>query len=93
MVNWAIRVLVFFTPKPTPAEGMHADDERMKPLWEKCGELGMPVSIHVADPMWMYEPMDVHNDGLMNAYKWRIDTTREGLLTHGRINYYLGKCG
>mgnify|MGYP003636756365 CR=1 FL=1 len=75
----------FFYSKPTPAEGMHADDERMRPLWEKCGELGMPVSIHVADPMWMYEPMDVHNDGLMNAYKWRIDTTREGLLTHGEL--------
>lgn len=75
----------FFYSKPTPAEGMHADDDRMKPLWEKCGELGMPVSIHVADPMWMYEPMDVHNDGLMNAYKWRIDTTREGLLTHAEL--------
>ena len=75
----------FFYSKPTPAKGMHADDKRMKPLWEKCGELGMPVSIHVADPMWMYEPMDVHNDGLMNAYKWRIDTTREGLLTHAEL--------
>jgi predicted TIM-barrel fold metal-dependent hydrolase len=77
--------LGFFYSKPTPTQGMHADDERMKPLWEKCGELGMPVSIHVADPMWMYEPMDVHNDGLMNAYKWRIDTKKEGLLTHGEL--------
>ena len=75
----------FFYSQPSPANGMHADDGRMKPLWEKCGELGMPVSIHVADPMWMYEPMDVHNDGLMNAYKWRIDTKKEGLLTHGQL--------
>jgi predicted TIM-barrel fold metal-dependent hydrolase len=33
----------------------------------------MPVSIHVADPYWMYEPMDATNDGLMNAYTWRLD--------------------
>lgn len=28
---------------PTPAYGMHIDDERMKPLLKKCGELGMPI--------------------------------------------------
>jgi len=42
-------------------------------VWDKCGELGMPVSLHVADPIWMYEKMDRHNDGLMNAYQWRLD--------------------
>ncbi|MGA9812538.1 MAG: amidohydrolase family protein, partial [Terriglobales bacterium] len=26
--------------------GLHPDDTRMDPLFEKCGELGMPVSIH-----------------------------------------------
>jgi len=57
----------------TNAPGMHPDDPRMDPLFEKCAELGMPVNIHVADPIWMYEKMDVHNDGLMNAYAWRLD--------------------
>jgi predicted TIM-barrel fold metal-dependent hydrolase len=33
----------------------------------------MPVNIHVADPYWMYLPMDAANDGLMNAYEWRLD--------------------
>ena len=33
----------------------------------------MPVSIHVADPIWMYQAMDRTNDGLMNAYHWRLD--------------------
>ncbi len=56
-----------------PAWGMHADDPRMDALWEKCGELGMPVNIHIADPKWMYEKMDSTNDGLMNAYSWRLD--------------------
>lgn len=55
------------------APGMHPDDPRMDALWEKCGELRMPVSLHVADPIWMYQKMDRHNDGLMNAYYWRLD--------------------
>jgi uncharacterized protein len=55
------------------APGMHPDDPRMESVWEKCGELGMPISLHVADPIWMYQKMDRHNDGLMNAYEWRLD--------------------
>jgi predicted TIM-barrel fold metal-dependent hydrolase len=55
------------------AWGMHPDDPRMDPLFEKCAELKMPVNIHVADPYWMYLPMDAYNDGLMNAYQWRLD--------------------
>ncbi len=53
--------------------GMHPDDPRMDGLFAKCGELKMPVSIHVADPIWMYQAMDRTNDGLMNAYHWRLD--------------------
>ncbi len=55
------------------APGMHPDDPRVDALWEKAAELRMPVSLHVADPIWMYQPMDKHNDGLMNAYEWRLD--------------------
>ncbi len=55
------------------APGMHPDDLRMDPIWEKCAELGLLVSLHVAEPFWFYQPMDVHNDGLMNAYYWRLD--------------------
>jgi predicted TIM-barrel fold metal-dependent hydrolase len=55
------------------APGMHPDDPRMGVLWEKCGDLGMPISLHVADPIWMYQKMDKYNDGLMNAYEWRLD--------------------
>ncbi len=62
-----------FYSKPTKAWGMHIDDARMNPLLEKCAELGMPVNIHIADPYWMYLPMDGKNDGLMNTYKWRLD--------------------
>ena len=55
------------------APGIHPDDARMDDVWEKCAELGLPVSLHVADPIWMYRKMDRHNDGLMNAYYWRLD--------------------
>ena len=55
------------------APGLHPDDPRVDAIWEKAAELRMPVSLHVADPIWMYQPMDAHNDGLMNAYEWRLD--------------------
>jgi hypothetical protein len=55
------------------AFGMHPEDARMDSLFERCGQLGLPVSIHIADPIWMYEPMDNTNDGLMNAFHWRLD--------------------
>lgn len=69
---------MFFNP--VKAWGMHFDDPRMKPLFDKCAELGMPISIHVADPIWMYEKMDSTNDGLMNAQTWRIDMTKPGII-------------
>ena len=69
-----------FYSKP-PAWGMHLDDPRMDPLLEKCAELGLPINIHVADPIWMYEKMDSTNDGLMNAYEWRLDN-QPGIVDH-----------
>ncbi|MGK7390093.1 MAG: amidohydrolase family protein [Candidatus Cyclobacteriaceae bacterium M2_1C_046] len=71
--------------EPVPGKGLHIDDPRMKPLLEKCAELSMPVNIHVAEPMWMYQPMDSTNDGLMNAYVWQVDKEQEGLLDHAAL--------
>lgn len=64
--------------------GMHIDDPRMDPILAKCGELGMPVNIHVGEDQWMYEPMDANNDGLMNAWKWRIQKG-PGVLSHEEV--------
>ena len=69
---------------PVPGIGMHINDERMDPLLQECGRLKMPISIHVADPIWMYLPMDIHNDGMMNAYNWRIEM-KEGMLGHSQL--------
>lgn len=71
--------------QPTTAAGMHIDDERMAPLLKKCGELGMPVSIHVAEPYWMYQPINEYNDGLMNSKKWKVDMTKKGILSHAEL--------
>ena len=56
-----------------PAWGMHFDDPRMDPILDKCAELGMPVSIHAGEPYWFYQPLDETNDGLMQAYVFRLD--------------------
>jgi predicted TIM-barrel fold metal-dependent hydrolase len=62
-----------FYSRPERKAGMHIDDPRMKPLIKKCGELKMPINIHVAEDEWMYLPADSANDGLMNAAKWHVD--------------------
>jgi len=64
---------------------LHADDPRMDPIWQKCAELGMPVSLHVADPVWAYQPIDKTNDGLMNAFTWRLDNKPDTVKFDGMI--------
>ncbi len=65
--------------------GPHINDPLIKPLIKRCGELKIPINIHVADPYWMYLPMDSTNDGLMNAYTWKIDSTKQGILGHAQL--------
>jgi uncharacterized protein len=38
------------------------DDVRMDPVWEECGRLGIPVSIHVTDPEAFFHPIDNTNE-------------------------------
>lgn len=74
-----------FYSTPTPGWGIHIDDPRMKPLIQKCGELHMPISIHVAEDAWMYQNPDSTNDGLMNAAKWHVDLTKKGIIGHDEL--------
>ena len=60
--------------RPADGKDIHIDDPRIKPLIAKCAELKMPISIHIAEPYWMYLPMDETNDGLVNAVTWHVDT-------------------
>ncbi len=38
------------------------DDPRIDPIWAKCGELGIPVAIHVTDPKAFFTPLDESNE-------------------------------
>lgn len=38
------------------------DDPRIDPVWKKCGELGIPVLIHSADPRQFWQPIDSLNE-------------------------------
>jgi predicted TIM-barrel fold metal-dependent hydrolase len=38
------------------------DTRRLDPLWAKAGELGVPVIIHVGDPLAFFEPPDASNE-------------------------------
>ena len=38
------------------------DDPRLDGVWKRCGELGLPVSIHVADPKAFWLPYTAQNE-------------------------------
>jgi predicted TIM-barrel fold metal-dependent hydrolase len=38
------------------------DDPRFDPMWAACGDLKMPVTIHVSDPLAFFEPIDRFNE-------------------------------
>ncbi|MUH36779.1 amidohydrolase [Zobellia amurskyensis] len=38
------------------------DDARLDPIWAKCGELGVPVLIHSADPKSFWDDMNSDNE-------------------------------
>jgi uncharacterized protein len=71
--------------QPVPGYGLHIDDPRLKPLLEKCAELGMPVNVHIAEDEWMYLGADSANDGLINAATWKVDLSKKGILNHAQL--------
>jgi predicted TIM-barrel fold metal-dependent hydrolase len=38
------------------------DDPRFDPMWDACGQLNMPVAIHVSDPVAFFAPPDRFNE-------------------------------
>ncbi len=41
---------------------LKVDDPKLDPMWERCGQLHMPVSIHVADPKAFWLPYNDRNE-------------------------------
>jgi predicted TIM-barrel fold metal-dependent hydrolase len=40
------------------------DDERLAPVWETAADLEVPVTIHLADPIAFFDPIDERNERL-----------------------------
>ena len=38
------------------------DDPRFDPMWDACGQLNMPVGIHISDPAAFFTPTDQYNE-------------------------------
>jgi uncharacterized protein (DUF952 family)/predicted TIM-barrel fold metal-dependent hydrolase len=55
------------------------DDPRLDPLWAAAGELGIPVTIHVSDPIAFFDPLDAANERyeeLLEHPDWHFWPTR-----------------
>lgn len=38
------------------------DDPRFDPMWDACGQLNIPVAIHISDPIAFFTPIDRFNE-------------------------------
>ena len=50
------------TIKDKSGKVVPVDDPRIDPIWAKCGELGIPVEIHISDPKAFFTPVDQFNE-------------------------------
>lgn len=51
-----------FSVRDINGKRVTVDDPRLDPIWEKAGELRIPVLIHTADPKSFWDPMDANNE-------------------------------
>lgn len=50
--------------RDSSGERVAINDKRLDPIWAKCGELGIPVLIHSAEPASFWKPKDGQNERL-----------------------------
>ena len=50
------------TVKDSRGKRVAVDDPRLDAVWEKCGELGIPVLIHSGEPKPFFDPIDRFNE-------------------------------
>jgi len=50
------------TDKDSEGKRIAVNDPRLSPIWAKCGELGIPVLIHSAEPPAFWLPKDKYNE-------------------------------
>jgi uncharacterized protein len=51
-----------FSVRDIRGKRVTVDDPRLDPIWEKAGELKIPVLIHTADPKPFWDPVDANNE-------------------------------
>lgn len=59
--------------RQTNGELWRISDERLNPIWEKAGELEIPILIHTADPAAFWQPVNERNfwNGVLyGEYAW-----------------------
>ncbi|MEM6315792.1 MAG: amidohydrolase family protein, partial [Planctomycetota bacterium] len=57
------------TVKDPDGNRLAIDDPRLAPIWDKAGELGVPVLIHSGDPVAFFEPIDANNERWMQLHR------------------------
>lgn len=50
------------TDRDKSGKRIAVDDPRLDAIWERCGELGLPVLIHSGEPSPFWLPKDKHNE-------------------------------
>jgi predicted TIM-barrel fold metal-dependent hydrolase len=50
------------TVKDKSGKVVPVDDPRLDPIWGRCGELRIPVLMHVSDPKAFFTPVDQYNE-------------------------------
>jgi len=53
---------LYLREKITSGKLIKIDDPRFDPMWDACGELNMPVAIHVSDPVAFFTRTDRFNE-------------------------------
>jgi predicted TIM-barrel fold metal-dependent hydrolase len=48
--------------RDSSGELIRVDDERLAPIFDRLGELGMPVMVHIGDPEAFFLPIDAYNE-------------------------------
>lgn len=66
VANGAVGLKIFkdlgLTVTKSDGSRLHVDDPLLKPVWDACARLDIPVIIHTAEPQEFFSPLDYHNE-------------------------------
>jgi predicted TIM-barrel fold metal-dependent hydrolase len=66
IANGAIGLKIFknlgLSAKKADGSRLHVDDPVLKPVWDACARLNIPVLIHTAEPQEFFSPLDNNNE-------------------------------